>query len=482
MNSMRLSMAVRSLVPVMAVVAWSGVMQPGLLRAQVYKADNDDNIDLTSSWWTTATGTTNPASFTTSDVLWFGNGMGASRTVALGGPLSVGGLRLDNNSGSPNYSATISAGNTLTLNGPTGLLQNSGTGGSLTVDCNVVAATAQSWITSRALNVGGSVDLGGNQITVNTAGTNGVFTISGQIMGTRVDGSNALLLSPTSTSGGRLILTNASNSFTGNIEFTSGLASGLEFTSAGALGANTTTQQIRFRNTGGTPGSGSFLRYTGTADEFVSKTIQCDTSIGMRLESDSVGGSVTFNGAFSQSNRGLYLGGTGTGDNTLAIAFTGSGGLTKRGAGTWLLTAANTNTGGVTVEAGTLQVGAGSTTGGLGSGNVVNNATLQFNRSDSVTVANTISGSGSLAQVSTGTLNVTGSNTFSGNTTVSSGTLALASGGGIYRGGFFGTAVVTVSSGAALELQNWAYNETTGSLGGCGIMPMPSSSMAAPSA
>ena len=90
----------------------------------------------------------------------------------------------------------------------------------------------------------------------------------------------------------------------------------------------------------------------------MSKTLQCDSSIGIRLESNSVGGKLTFNGAFSQSNRSLYLGGTGTGDNTLATAFTGSGGIIKRDAGTWILSAANNYTGATTIEGGTLALGA----------------------------------------------------------------------------------------------------------------------------
>jgi autotransporter-associated beta strand protein len=52
----------------------------------------------------------------------------------------------------------------------------------------------------------------------------------------------------------------------------------------------------------------------------------------------------------------LYLGGTGTGDNTLATAFTGTGGLTKRDAGTWILTGTNTYTGDTTVMDGVLTV------------------------------------------------------------------------------------------------------------------------------
>ena len=148
-----------------------------------------------------------------------------------------------------------------------------------------------------------------------------------------------------------------------NIVFGQNLNSGvLEFETAANLGP---AGQIRFRNTGGTAGQGGALKYVGTTHETVSKTIQCDTSIGIRLESDSVGGSITFNGAFSQTNRGIYLGGTGTGDNRLDTAFTGNGTLTKRDSGTWILGADNTYTGTTRVTGGTLLVEGSTAATGL---------------------------------------------------------------------------------------------------------------------
>lgn len=142
----------------------------------------------------------------------------------------------------------------------------------------------------------------------------------------------------------------------GNIWFSSVQANAaLHFQTVANLGP---ADQIRFRNTGGTAGNGGALVYTGTTEETLGKTIQCDSSIGIRLESDSTGGRLLFNGAFIQTNRRLYLGGSGTGDNTLATPFAGTGGITKRGNGKWILSGTNTYTGATLLEQGTLVLGA----------------------------------------------------------------------------------------------------------------------------
>jgi autotransporter-associated beta strand protein len=104
----------------------------------------------------------------------------------------------------------------------------------------------------------------------------------------------------------------------------------------------------------------------------------------------------------------------------------GSGPLTKTGNGTLILTTANDTTGTATINGGTLQIGNGGTTGTLGSGPVVNNATLAINRSDSPAFTNVISGTGALVSTVNGTLTLGNANTYTGATTVNGGVLSVA--------------------------------------------------------
>ena len=72
--------------------------------------------------------------------------------------------------------------------------------------------------------------------------------------------------------------------------------------------------------------------------------------------------------------------------------------MNQIGAGTTTLTGTNTYTGTTTISAGTLQVGAGGTTGhARHRRRASTTAALVFNRSDAFTVANAISGTGSVS-------------------------------------------------------------------------------------
>ncbi len=112
---------------------------------------------------------------------------------------------------------------------------------------------------------------------------------------------------------------------------------------------------------------------------------------------------------------------------SLAGVISGTGAVNQIGTGTTILTGANTYTGGTSIQAGTLQLGDGITSGSI-SGNVTNNAVLGFKPATGTTVTfgGVISGTGAVHQTGTGTTILTGANTYSGGTAVNGGTLQVS--------------------------------------------------------
>ena len=141
-------------------------------------------------------------------------------------------------------------------------------------------------------------------------------------------------------------------------------------------------------------------------------------------------------------------------------------GLTKAGVGTLILGGTNTYSGPTTISGGTLQLGAGGTSGSLASTQVFDNSVLSFNRSDVLTFGGNISGSGDLTQGGTGTVVLGGSNIYTGTTEVSAGTLVVS---GSHSAG---SGTYTVDSGATLRVDGSLATSgdvtVGGTLGGTG--------------
>jgi autotransporter-associated beta strand protein len=148
------------------------------------------------------------------------------------------------------------------------------------------------------------------------------------------------------------------------------------------------------------------------------------------LTSATLGG-LSGSGSLSLANASAAAVALTVGNNNASATYTGSlsgaGSLTKVGTGTATLAGSNTHSGGTTISGGTLQIGNGGTTGSL-AGDVTNNATLNFNGSDTSTYAGVISGTGALTKLGTGTLTLSGTNTYTGGTTVTGGTLQVGTG------------------------------------------------------
>lgn len=112
----------------------------------------------------------------------------------------------------------------------------------------------------------------------------------------------------------------------------------------------------------------------------------------------------------------------------IAAPIGGTGGINKTGAGTLILTGANTYAGGTTVTAGTLNLGGGGTGGSIaGNVSIATGATFAIDRSDAATFAGVLGGSGAFVKRGAGTLTLSGdSGAFAGATTVQTGALNLA--------------------------------------------------------
>jgi len=162
----------------------------------------------------------------------------------------------------------------------------------------------------------------------------------------------------------------------------------------------------------------------------------------------------------------LTTGGTnsnGTFAGTIAgtRAFIG-GGIIKTGTGMLTLTGANTYSGLTTISGGTLQLGNGGTTGSI-LGDIQNNGTLAFNRSDTYRFDGRISGSGVVRQNGTGTLALSARSTYSGGTVLSAGTVRID---GIstlgcppcsFQSSPLGTGVVTLNGGTLQQGGNFTF-------------------------
>jgi autotransporter-associated beta strand protein len=122
-------------------------------------------------------------------------------------------------------------------------------------------------------------------------------------------------------------------------------------------------------------------------------------------------------------------------------------------------------------DAGTLTLGAISTA-------LTGDRTLTFSGAGNTTLGGLVSNGSAtihLAKSGTGRLLLSAANTFTGNVTVSGGTLAILGTGALYAGGWNNAAILTVNSGSVLELDRWGYGPNgtyrTQALGGLDYNP-----------
>ncbi|EHH4742411.1 autotransporter outer membrane beta-barrel domain-containing protein [Salmonella enterica subsp. enterica] len=181
-----------------------------------------------------------------------------------------------------------------------------------------------------------------------------------------------------------------------------------------------------------------------------------------------ISGSITDDNNSASANNNLILDGEGTlgssisglnsvtssGDWTLSGATMNLSGTTNSAlwvkSGTLILNGAMTAKGGTVDSGTTLQIGNGGTLGAF-NGDIVDNGTLTFNRSDASAYGSVISGSGNVVKQGGGELTLSNNNSYSGGTTIAEGTLTATAGGALGSGNIDNRAYLKLDAASASD-------------------------------
>ncbi|MET3654893.1 beta strand repeat-containing protein, partial [Dyella japonica] len=296
--------------------------------------------------------------------------------------------------------------------------------------------------TAAALTTNRTTTLNAGEGTVDTNGFD--VTFGGQASGVGAltkAGTGTLILSQANTyaggttiSGGTLQIGN--NNFTGSIvgdvidNGTLAFARTNFITFSGVISG---AGDVRKSSGGTLILSGDNSYFGGTELDAGTLQVQHDHALGSGDLAMEAGTTLDFGGTHTLTNAITLTGSstinvdtglTGTLQGVSADGAT-TGALTKVGAGTLILGADNTYTGGTTISAGALQLGNGGTSGSI-VGDVTDNGALAFDRSDTSSFGGLISGSGVVNQIGAGTTVLMGVNTYTGGTAINAGTLQVS--------------------------------------------------------
>ena len=200
--------------------------------------------------------------------------------------------------------------------------------------------------------------------------------------------------------------------------------------------------------------NGTVVSSGGANAAFQAYCLKASVTSGGSSSISTVGGNN--NGIHLNENSFVVTGGTLTVSAPMINKIGGtSTGFVKTGNGVMVMTSDNMFSGDVTVSNSILQVGNGGSAGTLGTGvgnvRLVNaDASLIFNRSGSTGVSGTISGNGSFIKKGLGSVTLSGSNTYVGETLISNGVLAVTTTNSLP--GFATAGKVVLSSGAGLSV------------------------------
>ncbi|HFD9402191.1 TPA: autotransporter-associated beta strand repeat-containing protein [Salmonella enterica] len=339
------------------------------------------------------------------------------------------------NSGANN----VTNGGSITATGSSisyGIQYNSGASGTI---------TNTGTITTTGKGAGdASVYAHGGAVTINNSGTMdssvfGVYVTTGHTLNNLAGGS---------ITANTAVQLNGNNNTLANAGAILGDTDGVTISGSG----NTLTSQGKI-----TGGTNAVLINSGSKNNTI--TLNTGTEIS---------GSITDDNNSASANNNLILDGEGTLGSSISglNSVTSSGDWTLSGAtmnlsgttnstlwvksGTLILNGAMTAKG-ATVDSGTtLQIGNGGTLGAF-NGDIVDNGTLTFNRSDAAAYGSVISGSGNVVKQGGGELTLSNNNSYSGGTTIAEGTLTATAGGALGSGNIDNRAYLKLDAASASD-------------------------------
>ncbi|MFO4836361.1 autotransporter-associated beta strand repeat-containing protein, partial [Salmonella enterica subsp. enterica serovar Derby] len=291
-----------------------------------------------------------------------------------------------------------------------------------------------------------SVYAHGGAVTINNSGTMdssvfGVYVTTGHTLNNLAGGS---------------ITANTAVQFHGNNNTLANAGAILGDTNGVTISGSGNTLTNQGKITGGT---NAILINSGSKNNTLTLTLNTGTEIS---------GSITDDNNSASANNNLILDGEGTlgssisglnsvtssGDWTLSGATMNLSGTTNSAlwvkSGTLILNGAMTAKG-ATVDSGTtLQIGNSGTLGTF-NGDIVDNGTLTFNRSDAAAYGSVISGSGNVVKQGGGELTLSNNNSYSGGTTIAEGTLTATAGGALGSGNIDNRAYLKLDAASASD-------------------------------
>jgi autotransporter-associated beta strand protein len=367
-------------------------------------------------------------------VLDLGNGTSGAITIASGKTLYING----------GYTNTFSG----VISGA-GNLEKDGSSTQILTGANTYTGTTTIG-TGADLQIGDGLTAG-SLMTSGISGSGGVSFDVPNTYTTTYSGPISGSLGVAANSGTGTTILSGNNTYTGATTVNAGT---LKAGSSTAFGNSTQTLVV----------NGGFLDPNGYNISIASVQDNAGGAINLSLgatltltdtsASTTIAGAVTGSGVLSTnqyqlivtSNYDTYAGGTIIGGGTLVANNTNSS--------DWA-----TGTGGISIlSGGALLIGQNNTNGFIYPTSVItDDGLLQFFRTDNITFANNISGTGGVDKYSTGTVQFTGTSSYTGTTTLSSGTLQAGA-----NNVFSSASRFSFSGAATLDLYN--FNESVGSI------------------